>query len=513
MRLPLLTLALPLASACWAPNPGPSRLAQAEGPVGLVTLPGGGPATDIVILVRAGSAYDPVGQEGLASLTARLLREGGAGGRSPDEVDALLYRLGTDISVHVDRELVTFQTRALHEDLDELAPLLSDLLTDPHLDLDALERLRTEAQDTLSRGLQSSDEALGEQVFFDWVWEGNPYGHPAAGRLGALEVLGQDDVQAFLDERWVRPAVMVGIRGPAVADGVINEEAPGGAALAQLRDSLAALPARLWSDVTPRAVEPVDGHHVLVVHADTSSVGVHFGHPLRIDRGHEDWPALLLATTALGEHRQSHGRLYRALRGARGLNYGDYAYLERYVQDGWSSAQRPGTGALQNAFSVWLRPVTADNGAFATKAAVAMVEDFVESGLTESEVEQMQAYLPARIALWGDQPIRRLTWTTEAALMGWPDPFVDLPGLVAQVDTATVNQAIRRHIRPEDLKIVAVAGDPAAYLEGLQADSPIVYGGDPPAAGSAQAADDAAWANRRLSPQSTTVVPVDELFQ
>ena len=500
--------------ACWTPSPGPSVLDEARGPVGLVALPGSGPATDVVVMVKAGSAYDPVGQEGLSHLTAHLLREGGAEGWTPEAVDALLARLGTDISVHVDRELVTFRVRALHEDLDELAPLLGALLTRPALDPAALERIKDEAEDTLSRGVQSSDEALGEAVFFDWLWEGNPYGHAAEGRLGSLEVLDEESVRDFLAEHWVRPAVLLAVSGPAAAPGdTLDPAAPGGAALVALRDQLAAFAPRPWRDATPRAVERVEGHHALVVETGTESTGVHLGHPLRIDRGHPDWPALFLATTAFGEHRQSHGRLYRALRGARGLNYGDYAYLERYVQEGWSSTQRPGTGATQNAFSVWIRPVTADNGPFVTKAAVSMVESFVAEGLSEEELALMKAYLPARLALWGDEPVRRLAWTAEARLMGWPDPFTDLPALLSGLDASTVNQALQTHLRPDDLKIVAVTGDAEAYLQGLEAVSAPAYAGDAPDPTSEQASEDAVWAERVLSLETRAVVAADSLFQ
>ena len=80
-------------TGCYKRSPGPAALVEAEGPVRLVALPGGGPATDLVVMVRAGAAADPLGQEGVASLTARLLREGGAAGRSSEEVDAALYRL------------------------------------------------------------------------------------------------------------------------------------------------------------------------------------------------------------------------------------------------------------------------------------------------------------------------------------------------------------------------------------------------------------------------------------
>ena len=289
-------------TGCYKRSPGPAALVEAEGPVRLVALPGGGPATDLVVMVRAGAAADPPGQEGVASLTARLLREGGAAERSSEEVDAALYRLGTDIEVVVDQEIVSVRTRALHEDLGELAALLGDLLTEPAFDEAALERLRAESIDGLQTGIFASDEALGEQVFSDWVWEGNPYGSPIEGRLGSLPALDAADARAFYNDRWVRPAVVLGVSGPAVgADGAIDPTAPGGAAILALRDRLSGLPARTFLLAPGRGAR--GGRHLLVIEAETDA-GIHFGHPTALTRAHPDGRPYS-SRSALGEHRRA----------------------------------------------------------------------------------------------------------------------------------------------------------------------------------------------------------------
>ena len=171
-------------SACWTANPGPAAFTDAQAPVGLTARAVSGQVAWIQVAVRAGSAHDPVGREGLASLTALALREGGAGERSPDEVEQALYALGTDVEVVVDRELVTYRTRALVEDLDVIAGLLGDMLLAPVFDEAAVERIRGEAADRLDRALVARDEQLGHEVFDTWIFEGHPYGHPADGRAG-----------------------------------------------------------------------------------------------------------------------------------------------------------------------------------------------------------------------------------------------------------------------------------------------------------------------------------------
>lgn len=514
MNAPLIALAL---SACWwTANPGPAAFDLAAAPLTPVGLPSEGPITHVQITVAAGTALDPAGQQGLAWLTAHLLREGGAGERTPEQVDALLDELGTDIEVVVDRELVTLRARALHEDTAALSALLSDMVLRPGLDAEALERLRDGQIDHLERGVLSSDEDLGMAVFETWVYEGHPYGHPLQGRAGALPALDTEDVRRFLADRYVRPAVTLGIAGPAVrADGRIDPDQPGGGGLVSLRDALSTLPPRPSAPTTPRMIPAIEGRALLVVEKPTGSTGVHFGHGLDLDRTHPDWPALMLAFTVLGEHRQSHGRLYRALRGERGLNYGDYAYVEVYRQEGWSATRETGTARRQSLFTTWLRPTSPENGPFALKAAVGMVEDFVADGLSPEEFATTRDALRGRVALWADHPGRRLGWAVEAAALGLPDPVGTLPGALDALTLEGVNAAIRRHIHPDDLRIVVVTGDAAGFIAAVEGDdpTPIVYGGDAPPAGAPQRAQDAVWSEIDLRLDTARSVGTDGLLR
>ena len=505
-------LSLFLACHPYQRQVGPVAFDQQAAPVDLVGRHVGGPVVWVEVAVQAGSAHDPPGREGLAWLAARAIREGGAGEADPEAVENLLYELGTDIEVVVDRELVTFRLPTLVEDLDRVAPLLGDMLIAPTLDETVVSRLEDEAADTLSRGLLESDEALGLAVFDNWIFAGHPYGHQPEGRASVAPTLTIDELLAFQADNYVRPAILLGVAGPMVTEGgELDPSAPGGAALVALRARLSEAPAGPVVHPTPRRVPDVDGRALLVVEKATASTGVHLGFPTDLDRASPDWPAMALAITALGEHRQSHGRLYRELRTERGLNYGDYAYLEIYRQAGWSPPQETGTGRRQNPFYIWLRPVSAENGPFALRAAVSLLEDFVSGGLEEEEFERIRGYLAGRVALWGADPGRRLGWAVEARSMAWPDPIDSLPGALADLDLATVNAAIQRHLDPSRLEIVVVTGDGAGFVSALKAPSPRV--GEPFPDGDPRASQEAAWAEYDLGLTHSTVLPAEDLFR
>ena len=57
---------------------------------------------------------------------------------------------------------------------------------------------------------------------------------------------------------------------------------------------------------------------------------ISLGHPIAVTRAHPDFAALSVARAWLGEHRASSGRLFQRIREVRGMNYGDYAYIEAF---------------------------------------------------------------------------------------------------------------------------------------------------------------------------------------
>lgn len=495
---------LALLLSCVHPTPpGPSPAERLQDLNGQVVLPvDGGTVVYAQTTIRAGSAYDPTGQEGVAWLTARMLREGGAAELDPASVDAELYALAATVEVVVDKEMVTFRGKALAEDADTFLPLFTRLLTQPAWYPAAFERLRSDAIEHLTNGVMASDEVLGDMLLDIWLHEGHPYGHPIRGRTGTLETLTLDDVQDFYATAYVRSAVTVGLAGP-------DAETMAGDYIA----AFDGLPTTRPIEATPKPRPIVDDSRLLVVEKPTNSTGIHFGHPIQVDRNHTDYPALLLAMTAFGEHRQGHGRLFSTMRTERGLNYGDYAYIEHFVQQGWSSTQELSTSRVQNQFYVWLRPTSIENGPFATKLALQLVEDLVADGLAEGEFNDIKAYLLRRMGLWAQHPGRRLGFAVDAVVMDHPNLLESLPAQIEALTLEQVNAAIAAHIQTDSLRYVVVTDDGQAFATRLLEDSstPIVYNGVTP--DKEQAAVDTQVAEKKVEVDAVTVVAAEGIFR
>ena len=443
-----------------------------------------------------------MGQEGLAWLTARMITEAGTAKLEPQQVSDRLYSLGSDLTWVVDKNLVTFRAHCLSEDAPTLVQLVSELVTDPAWDEEALDRLKEEALTTLDVSLLASDEALGDVVLDTWLNQGHPFGHPDEGRSGVVGLLTLDDVRSFHDQHYVRQATVAGLAGATSTELITH-----------LEEALAALPDTPFEPFTPGPRNSLQGRSLLVVEKPTASTGIHFGHPLTVHRGHPDYPALRVAMTAFGEHRESHGRLYQALREHRGLNYGDYAYLEHHRQVGWSPTQELGTVRSEPQFSVWIRPTTPENGPFALKLALTMTEELVAEGLGAEEFEDFRSRVRLGMPLKARTPGRRLGHALDAIALDHPDLLETLPDHAADLTVDDVSEALSRHLQPENLRIVVVTGDAQAFVAAITGAEPTppVYDGVTP--DEDMAARDASVAAADLGLADVQIVPADGIFR
>jgi zinc protease len=322
------------------------------------------------------------------------------------------------------------------------------------------------------------------------------------GRAGVLPLLDAEATERFHARHYVREAVIGGIAGafdPALQS-----------AFQQRLDSL---PGHRAPELVLQSPVPVEGRTLLAVDTETGVTGFHLGHPLQVDRNHRDWPALYLGVAAFGVHRQVHGRLFRSLRGDRGLNYGTYAYLEPFVQRGWTTMPEQGVLRRQPYFSLWIRPTSTENGPFALKLALDELERLAAEGLDEEEFALNREYLVGHLPLEASDPGRRLAYALDAVATGTPNLLEHAPVALESVTLEEVNAALATHLQPHDLRIVAVSGEAAdletRLVEGIP--TPIVYNDVHPSP--EQAARDEEVAARSIGLTESATTPAEGIFR
>jgi predicted Zn-dependent peptidase len=154
------------------------------------------PLVQINLLVKAGSAMDPAGKNGLASMTAAMLDEG-AGSRNALQLADAIDFLGADLSAAAGQHTSVIALHTPLTKLDSALALMADVALRPTFPAEELERQRKERLTTL---LQWHDEPRAvASVLFNRTLYGtkHPYGLPAIGEEKTLRAFRAEDLKKF----------------------------------------------------------------------------------------------------------------------------------------------------------------------------------------------------------------------------------------------------------------------------------------------------------------------------
>lgn len=442
----------------------------------LVTLPGNSPLVNITVQFRTGAAWDPDRHEGTAYLTAHMLSEGSSEDHTYQQFLDTFYPWAVSVDTTVDKEMITFSTTVHRDHLEEFTPLLVEMMSRPKFAASDLDRVRDNAKNFLTQDLRANnDEELGKEVLYLEIYPNNhPYGHHNAGTVKGLSRVTPEHLREFYKKQFHLGNLVVGIAG-GYPEGYAER------LMARLTSSLPQPPMEPDGLRLHRPAKP-DGRRVTIVERDTRSVAMSLGFPIQVNRSHKDWAALFLFRSFLGEHRSSNSYLYQRLREARGLNYGDYAYIEYFPRGMFLTKPNPYYPRTHQIFQIWIRPVQPDTALFTLRATLYEYEKLLREGLTAEQFEATRSFLTKNAPLLVSSNDRRLGYTLDSKFYG-SDPFVErLRDELAQMTVDDVNQAIRRHLQSEDMEIVLVSKNgqelKQKLLEG--APSPMTYNSEKP---------------------------------
>ena len=470
----------------------------------VVTLPGNSPLVTLRFVFTTGSASDPVNQPGLAHLTGELLGSGGTKDLTYKQIVDALYPMASSISVYSDKEMTTFVGGTHVDNLDAFYGLMRDAILHPGWRADDFTRVKDDTLNALRVSLRgNNDEELAKEELYNEIYRGRPYGHENLGTGAALEKVTLADLQGFYRRHYTQANLIIGIAGGYTPE-----------FLERVKKDFATLPAGPADQFNLKTPEPVKRSRMTLIEKDTRSVAWSFGFPIGVKRGDPDYPALLVAQSYLGQHRESAGRLFVRLREVRGLNYGDYAYIEYFPRGMNRMEPDPNLGRHQQIFQIWVRPVEPANAGFALRAALFELNKLVKDGIPETDFQHSRGFLSKFVNVLTKSKSAVLGYAIDSAYYGMPNYNEYLKASLAKLTAADVNRAVRKHLRAENLVIVGVGKDVAALrLKLLSGEAtPIQYNSPKPQ----EIMDEDKVVERwpvGLKAQDVRMVPVDSVFE
>ena len=437
----------------------------------IVALPSKSPLITFRLVFRTGAAYDPAGKFGVASLTANMITQGGTKNRTYKQIVEAMYPMATSLSSQVDKEMTAFTGTTHIDNLEAFYGLIREMMLEPGWRAEDFERLRTDQINYLRTTLRgNNDEELGKEVLYEQIYADHPYGHVNEGKVSHLESMTIDDVKKFYAANLTQANLTIGISGGY----------PEGFA-ARVQKDFAKLPA----GAAPGKIAPpkkIEGTRFVLVDKPTRSVAYSIGHAIDVKRGHPDFPALLVAQSYLGYHRNSWGQLFQRIREVRGLNYGDYAYIEYFPRGMFLFEPDPNLARQQQIFQIWIRPVEQPTAQFTLRLALYEFEKFVKNGITKEGFELTRNFLSKNVNLLLKTKSAELGYLMDSKYYGIPEYDKYLKATLAKLTVEDVNTAIEKHLHTDDLIIVAVGPGMEAFRSKLLAGepSPMTYNSPKP---------------------------------
>lgn len=399
------------------------------------------PLVQVSLVIHAGSADDPAGEFGLASLTAAMLDEG-AGTRSAlDLADAAEF-LGANLSTSSSFDASAVRLNVPARQLEQALPIMADVALRPTFPAAELERLR---QERLTALLQARDDAAAvvgpafARVVFGPT---HRYGTGATGTTATLKAFTPAQLRAF----------HAAVYRPGNATVIVAGDVTAASAMPLLEKAFGAWTAAAPASKVPVATAPqLTTRQVSIVDmpaAEQSQIRIGW---VGVPRSTPDYFALQVLNTVLGGSFTS--RLNQNLREEHGYSYGASSRFDMRLSAG---------------------PFTAGAGVQTDKTAESLQEFFKELAairmpIGSDELAKAKNYLelgfPGDFETIGDLAGR----LEELAVYKLPDRYyAEYTANIRAVTAAAVQKAAATYIQPDKFAVVVV-GDRQKIEPGIRA--------------------------------------------
>lgn len=462
------------------------------------------PTVAFRIWFKVGSQNDPKGKEGLANITAQMLTDASTEKNNYEQILDKLYPLAASYSASVNVEMTVIYGRTHKDNLAEYYPMFMDAILHPAFKQEDLDRIKSQILNYIENTLRyASDEELGKAILYNEIFAGTGYGHITSGTIEAVKSITLNDIRDFYKKYYTKNNLVIGVGGGydmKLIDELKNN-------LSTLSDGIVKPPPK------PRP-QNINGQQFTMIEKEAPATAISMGFPINVLRGTKDWYALAIATSWLGEHRNSSSHLYQVIREARGLNYGDYAYIENFPNGGRYQLPPQNVSRRQQIFEIWIRPVPNETRHFTLRAALREFKKLTENGMSEDQFNLTRKFLRNYVLHFAPTTMERLGYAID-------DKFYNVKGshiemfrkMMTELKLEDVNAAIKKHWQIKNMQIAVITKDAQAFKDALINDtaSPITYKTPKPESVLAEDKEIGSFAVK-VKPEQVKIEKVENLF-
>jgi predicted Zn-dependent peptidase len=399
----------------------------------------GVPIVNFAALVKTGAAGDPAGEEGLASITAQLLRKG-TQKRTAQQFAANSDFTGGSVEADASADFSSVSGEFLNKDLARGLDLFSDALLHPIFPQSEVDKLLAQSLDGVRAAKDEARSVLGT-YYNAYLFNGNGYGRTSDGDEISLTKIHRDAIVRFYETYYAPGNIILAVAGDFQTADMKKK----------LEEVFGQWPSKPVTPVKIPVLPPVKGKKLLLVDKpDATQTYFAIGN-VATAAGDPDRVAVRLVNTIFGGRFTS--LLNEALRVESGLTYGAISAFD--------PRKAPGPFGI---YSYTKNESTAQ----AIDMALQVLQKLHKQGITTEELASAKSYIKGQFppSIETSKQLAQIIAINE--FYGLDDREInDLEARLDAVTPAIAQQTIQKHF-PTDNLVFTLIGKRSEVAAGVQ---------------------------------------------
>jgi predicted Zn-dependent peptidase len=273
-------------------------------------------SVSIGVWLTRGSRHEPAVHGGIAHFVEHMLFKGTTS-RSAESIAQDIDSIGGQLDAFTAKEYASYYIKVLDENLPLAVDILSDIVLNPALAQDDIEREKKVVLEEIKM-VEDTPDDLVHEIFTQTFWDDHPLGRPILGTPGTVEALERDSLREYFEQAYTANNMIIAAAGNIHHERVRELVEQAFAGIRRVGPVIHDVAPTVVPNVTIRSKDLEQSHLCL----GTSS----------FPQNHADRYTSYVMNTLIGGSMSS--RLFQNVREKRGLAYAVFSGLSAYRDAG-----------------------------------------------------------------------------------------------------------------------------------------------------------------------------------
>jgi predicted Zn-dependent peptidase len=392
------------------------------------------PIINMTAMIRVGSVYEPSAKTGLSGMVGSIMRSGGAGGVTPEQMDDELEFMASSVESGIGNDMGTLSLTTLKKNFSRTLQIFNDVLLQPDFSVKRLEIARQQTIEGLRRQNDDPKEIAGREINRA-IYADHPLGDIAT--FESIRSITRQDLVDFHHRYYRLDNMILAVSGDFDRTALLNEL------------NMVFKPKRYPETlVLPDIPQPRELLHGAVLYGkkDVNQTVIRMGH-LGLTKDSPDIYAIRLLDYILGGSFTS--RLTTEIRTNQGLAYSIGSHFD---------IGRRFTGSF-----IAETETKAESTGKTINLMKSIISALTKEPVSDDELTAAREYMINSFMFGFTSPVSIVSQRARLEYYGYPDGYLEqYRDNIAKVTKTDILTVARKYLHPDAFKIVVI-GDAVKF--------------------------------------------------